>query len=71
MPEPVLKACPFCGEPGAYRKAGQPWASRGWAAGCPDGHAESPDMGTQEEAARWWNRRNRPRKATTTEGGEA
>lgn len=63
MAQPRLKACPFCGTPGAYGRGGQPWEeARMWTAGCPLGHVISPDMETISEAAQWWNRRDAPRR---------
>lgn len=54
----ALNPCPFCGDRGVYRRGGDSRDPRFWVAGCPNGHAESPEMETQEQAAAWWNRRN-------------
>lgn len=58
---PRLKACPFCGGPAGYERPGGSWAGDGrlWAAGCKQGHAQSPDMKTARDAAEWWNCRKR------------
>lgn len=56
-----LKVCPFCGTKGKYGRCGQLWSDdedRMWNASCPHGHAQSPDMDTQEAARDWWNRRH-------------
>ncbi|MCB5201661.1 Lar family restriction alleviation protein [Neorhizobium sp. T786] len=60
-----LKACPFCGGPGVYRRANASWVKHpNWTAGCEHGHATSPDMESKKEAADWWNRRPKRRSAT-------
>lgn len=63
MRELKLKHCPFCGGQARYRRGGQDWeADRPWAAGCAEGHAESPEMDTMKDAAWWWNRRPKASK---------
>lgn len=56
-----LKHCPFCARPGTYRierRKDHDWIT----AGCPHGHAESPEFNSFKEAAAWWNYRPRPKK---------
>lgn len=60
MPKRLLKACPFCGLPGVFTKEGRGGASL-YTAGCPNGHAVSPELETKKEAVDWWNRRHEPR----------
>lgn len=54
-----LKVCPFCGARAKFDRPGDAWhgEARMWRAGCVNGHATSPDLDTQKEAADWWNRR--------------
>lgn len=61
LTEPKLKACPFCAGEARYGRGGDVWDdARLWAAGCVFGHAQSPEMDTIEQAAEWWNRRDKP-----------